>query len=99
MERLTAAFAPLRKLTGAALTEALLGALRDGEVSSPDRVPEPDFSRLEETIFVHTPSYGTRCSSIVLRSARDRRVEFIERRFAANTEIEGEDRYSVTYLS
>ncbi len=99
VERLKAAFAPLRKLTGAALAEALLGALRDAEISNPDRVPEPDFSRLEETIFVHTPGYGTRCSSIVLRSAHDRRLEFIERRFAADTQIEGEDRYSVAYLS
>ncbi len=99
VERLKAAFAPLRQLTGAALAEALLHALRDAPIGNPEGVPAPDFSRLEETIFVHTAGYGTRCSSVVLRSPRDQRVQFIERRYAADTDIEGEDRYSLAYLS
>ena len=96
VERLKGAFAPLRGLTGASLTDSLLALLRDTERSSPTGTAKPlNFARVEETIFVHTPSYGTRCSSIVLRNRRLGRLEFIERRYGPDTQVVGEARYSI----
>jgi uncharacterized protein with NRDE domain len=97
VERLKAAFAPLRELRGVALADALLALLRDARAS---HKPAPlDYSRLEETIFVHTPAYGTRCTSIVLRERSTGRLHFIERRYDADAEVTGESRYCVNAVN
>lgn len=97
--RLKAAFAPLRKLNGTRLSDSLLALLRDAEVSGPGRALELSLARLEETIFVHTPGYGTRCSSVILRNRRAGQLEFIERRYASNTEVVGDVRYSLAIVN
>jgi len=100
VERLKRAFLPLSEVQGEALVSALLELLRDREVSSPDGLAQ-DFhpTRLEETIFVHTRSYGTRCSSIVLRDRRSGRLIFVERRYDANATVVGESRQEFELVS
>lgn len=98
VERLKAAFEPLRPLHGAALVGALLEVLRDAPTAhaSPGDLLG---ARLEDTIFVHTATYGTRCTSLVLRDPRRGSLEFVERRFTAGAEIAGESRFVVDSLS
>lgn len=89
--RLKRSFLPLGGAQGETLVNALLELLRDRAVSSPDgQAQDLPPARLEETIFVHTPSYGTRCSSIVLRDRRLGRLIFMERRYDANAAVAGE---------
>ena len=44
------------------------------------------------SIFIEGAAYGTRCSTVVLIDER-KRVTFHERRFDANAELSGEDRF------
>jgi uncharacterized protein with NRDE domain len=66
-------------------TAALLALLEDRRTYpvEDDAVPGIDaaLARAASAIFIETPRYGTRCSS-VLRMAADGRVEFTERRHA-----------------
>jgi len=98
VERLKAAFEPLRPLHGEPLLTALLEVLRDAPAThaSPGDLLS---TRLEDTIFVHTPAYGTRCTSIVLRNPETRQLAFVERRFTPGAEIAGESRFVVDSLS
>ncbi len=97
VERLKSAFAPLCHLTGPHLTEALFGILLDG--SAIGCVPTvPDLRRLEETIFVRSQSYGTRCSSVVLRSPVEESVDFVERRYTPDAKSAGESRFVIAML-
>lgn len=100
VERLKAAFAPLSHLHGEALTDALLSLLRDAPQTRGPAAPSAlELARLEETIFVHTHSYGTRCTSVVLRSSREGRIDFIERRYSPATLVTGESRYRIEGIS
>ena len=49
----------------------------------------------DSTLFVRNPYYGTRSSTVILRSTR-RELFFIERRFNAEGELNGECSYSFT---
>ena len=93
VERLKQSFHPLREAQGDEMISALLELLRDREVSSPEGRPEPFHPpRLEETIFVQTHTYGTRCSTVVLRDRHSGRLNFVERRYDAGAAVSGESR-------
>ncbi|MGD9600591.1 MAG: NRDE family protein [Gammaproteobacteria bacterium] len=98
VERLKAAFAPLRHLSGSELADALLALLRDSPETSSSS-PERELARVEHAIFVHSHAYGTRCSSVVLRNSRDDHLEFIERRYAADASAAGDSRFRLAPLS
>lgn len=100
VERLKQSFLPLREAQDEVLISALLELLRDREVSSPEGGMEPfPPARLEETIFVHTHAYGTRCSTVVLRDRSSGRLTFIERRYDAGAVVSGESRLTLTLVS
>ncbi|GAB4360601.1 MAG: NRDE family protein [Immundisolibacter sp.] len=77
-----AAFGALCR-TGGADTAALLDLLQDRRIHPPQGAPptgtDAALARAAGAIFIDTPGYGTRCSS-VLRLRRDDRAEFVERR-------------------
>lgn len=89
--RLKRAFEPLRRKEGGDLARALLEVLQDEpEAPLPDRAQKPAAARLEESIFVRAPAYGTRCSSVVLRDRRRGRLTFVERRYDPEGRATGE---------
>ena len=95
VSRLKEAYARHRKLSGEALTSALLRALRDDERAADDALPDTGAGlaaeRMLSPIFISGGGYGTRCSSVVLR-ARDGHLNFVERRYDAHGNISGESR-------
>ena len=91
--RLKAAFTPLAHTRGDELVTRMLDLLRDADVTpGGGQSAALDLGRLEETIFVHTPSYGTRCSSVILR-APSGHLTFVERRYDEHAASVGEQRY------
>ena len=50
-----------------------------------------EMERLLSAAFIRTPSYGTRCTSLV-KLSRDGAVDFLERRYAATGQVSGENR-------
>jgi uncharacterized protein with NRDE domain len=89
--RLKSAFEPLTAVRGEALESALFDTLRDRPIGATSLL---DYSRLEEMIFVHSPSYGTRCSTVVLRR-RDGPIVFVERSFDRHGHQQGEVRLAL----
>lgn len=66
----------------------------DGETDPAlDTALDPDVRRVLSAPFILTPTYGTRCSTVVLFRA-DGGAEFVERRFDPAGEISGETRVS-----
>ena len=67
--------------------EAFFALLADRRPAPADCLPEtgvgPELERLLSARFILSPDYGTRCSTLLLL-ARDGRVDFEERRFAAD---------------
>jgi uncharacterized protein with NRDE domain len=92
------AYQRVRHLNGEALTAALLEVLRDREqpadVLLPDTGVGLDRERLLAPIFIDGGSYGTRCSTVVLRRP-DGQMLFVERRYNADCAVTGESRYAV----
>ncbi len=66
----------------------------DGETDpSLDTALDPDLRRVLSAPFILTPTYGTRCSTVVLFRANGS-AEFVERRFGPAGETSGETRVS-----
>ena len=66
----------------------------DGETDpSLDTALDPEVRRVLSAPFILTPTYGTRCSTVVLFRA-DGGAEFVERRFDPAGETSGETRIS-----
>ena len=95
VQRLKAAYADLAAAPEEALIDGLFEVLRD-------RAPRPsgpvDLARLEETLFVLSPTYGTRCSTIVLR-AHSGELCLVERSFDQAGDLTGERRFQVPRCS
>ena len=74
---------------GDALEEALFALLADRRVPSDDQLPSTgvglEWERLLSTIFIESPIYGTR-SSTVLLVGKNRRVRFVEKVFDGQQE-------------
>jgi uncharacterized protein with NRDE domain len=72
------------KLTGEEMTGALLEVLKDRTQPEDSELPETgvglDFERVLAPIFIASPAYGTRSSSVVLFS-RDGHISFAEQTF------------------
>lgn len=87
----------LQVLTGAPTVsgDELLDILNDAEIAPDDsmtgRGDEPALERALSAIFITTPRFGT-CSSTAVVVDASGRVEFVERRFAANAEGEPTER-------
>lgn len=74
---------------------ALLDAMRDRAEAQDAQLPQTgvglEMERMLSPPFIATPTYGTRCTSLV-KLARDGTVEFFERRYDAQGAISGETR-------
>jgi uncharacterized protein with NRDE domain len=74
---------------GADLEEALFHALTDHRVSSDEKLPSTgiglEWERILSTIFINSPVYGTR-SSTVLLIGKNKRVRFVEKVFDGRKE-------------
>lgn len=96
INRLKHAFDGLRALEGEALTAALLDVLRDADRPADHELPMTgvgiELERVLGSVFIRTPAYGTRCSTVVLREPSGRTV-FVERRYAADGEPCGDSRF------
>jgi len=90
--RLKSAFAPLTKVSGVTLESALFDILREDHPSDSRIFPRAQ-PRLEETIFVRSEGYGTRCSTIVLRH-REGSIIFVERSFDQTGSLIDEARFA-----
>jgi len=84
---------------GAALESALFKLLTDRKTAPDEKLPATgiglDWERLLSSIFIQSPSYGTR-SSTVLLIGKNRRLRFVERVFDGGPEPWLESRFSFT---
>ena len=98
LTRLKNAYQRVRHLNGEALAAALLEVLRDREQPADAMLPDTgvglERERLLAPIFIDGGSYGTRCSTVVLRRP-DGQMLFVERRYNADCAVTGESRYAV----
>ena len=98
LTRLKHAYQRVRHLSGEALAAALLEVLRDREQPADALLPNTgvglERERLLAPIFIDGGSYGTRCSTVVLRRP-DGQMLFVERRYHADSAVTGESRYAV----
>jgi uncharacterized protein with NRDE domain len=82
---------------GADLEAALFKILSDRKIAPDRRLPstgiELEKERLLSSIFIQSPGYGTRSSSVLLM-AKNRRVKFVEEVFDGNPESWVESRFS-----
>lgn len=82
---------------GAALEEALFALLADRRVPPDEKLPATgiglEWERLLSTIFIESPIYGTRSSTILL-IGKNRRIRFAERVFDGRKEPWLESRFS-----
>ena len=82
---------------GAALEEALFALLADRRVPPDEKLPATgiglEWERLLSTIFIESPIYGTRSSTILL-IGKNRRVRFVERVFDGQKEPWLKSRFS-----
>ncbi|MSQ66580.1 MAG: NRDE family protein [Gammaproteobacteria bacterium] len=96
--QLKLAYARARSCTGEDLITALLNALRDTTQPADALLPQTGVGLAREgwgaAVFIVGEGYGTRCSSVVLRG-RTGQLQFIERRYAIDTQISGESRYTL----
>lgn len=76
--------------------EALFGMLADrqqaDEADLPDTGIPHDWERLLSSVFIVSPEYGTRASTVLL-IGHDDRVVLEERRFGPDGELQGQDRF------
>lgn len=81
---------------------ALLDLLRDSSAAEETELPDTGVSRELErvlsSIFIEGPSYGTRCSSVVLLDRRER-VRFVERRYDAEGIASGDSLHEFVLAS
>ncbi|MBI4765829.1 MAG: NRDE family protein [Deltaproteobacteria bacterium] len=86
---------------GADLEAALFEILSDRKIAADRRLPstgiELEKERLLSSIFIQSPGYGTRSSSLLLM-ARNRRVKFVEVVFDGSPEPWVESRFSFRIL-
>jgi uncharacterized protein with NRDE domain len=94
VSRLKSAFTNFTSLHGEDLAAALLAMLRDNEPAGANTDAALTDLRLDETIFVRSAAYGTRCSSVVLRRV-DGSLAFIERTFDRAGRAVGEARFNI----
>ncbi len=96
VNRLKHAFGALRESSGEALIEGLLELLRDAATPADDELPSTgvglELERVLGPIFIRAQHYGTRCSTVVLREPGGH-TTFVERRFDAHGQPNGESRY------
>ncbi len=99
LTRLKAAYRAAAAARADTLVEHLLQILRDDQQPADHELPDTgvglERERLLAPIFIDGGSYGTRCSTVVLRRP-DGELLFVERRYDASTHTTGEDRYRVT---
>lgn len=95
-ERLRTAFAGVVAGVRGTLVDALLDVLRDRRHAGDDDLPDTgvarDLERMLSPIFIESPSYGTRCSTIVTIDTAGR-LCFHERRFDDGGAVTGDTRY------
>ena len=76
----------------------LFDLLCNEDKANPEDLPSTGLSlELEKamsSIFIHTPFYGTRCSTIILKD-KNGKVSFTERKYSENKEILGEVNYEI----
>lgn len=98
LAQLKQACARARTRTGEDLIEALMSALRDTAQPADARLPDTGVGLVRERwlapVFIVGEQYGTRCSTVVLRS-RTGQLMLIERRYAADTRLTGESRHTL----
>lgn len=77
-------------------TDPLFDIISDVEEAPDERLPDTgvglDFERKLSPLFIKTPEYGTRCSTVLLVD-RNNRVAFVERRFYKG-EFDNESRFT-----
>ncbi|MSR14972.1 MAG: NRDE family protein [Gammaproteobacteria bacterium] len=93
VSRLKSAFAGFTTLGGDPLETALMAMLRDADSAEEENKLLPDL-RLDETIFVRSAGYGTRCSTVVLRH-REGMLRFVERSFDREGNPTGDNRFTL----
>ena len=98
VSRLKAAYARQRTRSGDALITALFAILRDERGADDESLPDTGIGlereRLLAPIFILGGGYGTRCSTVVLRTPAGE-VSFVERRFDAHGHVTGESRFQI----
>lgn len=76
----------------------LFDLLCNEDKANPEDLPSTGLSlELEKamsSIFIHTPFYGTRCSTIIIKD-KNGKVTFTERKYSENKEILGEVNYEI----
>jgi uncharacterized protein with NRDE domain len=93
-------FEELLRSPGSATTSTLFAMLKDPEPSPPDiSVPSstgisPEFARALSAPFVLHPSYGTRCSTVLLLEPSGA-LRLAERRFDASGTMSGETTFEL----
>ncbi|WP_203247052.1 NRDE family protein [Sporosarcina beigongshangi] len=72
-------------------TDALFDILHDTEIASDELLPDTgvgmDLERMLSPLFIKTPNYGTRCSTVVL-VGYDNSITFVERSFSKGVEVD-----------
>jgi uncharacterized protein with NRDE domain len=98
LERTRARFE--RVLENGADTGALLDMLADRAPAPDSELPStgigPEWEKLLSSPFIVSPLYGTRCST-VLKTGKDRIMEFVERRFDPAGEPAGQAAYRFSF--
>ena len=88
VQRATTALQALVAGSDDALVEGLFAVLADGTTAPDEQLPDTGrplpAERAASAIFIHTPGYGTRCSTVVLVDT-DGRVRFEERVYPEGT--------------
>jgi len=88
VQRATTALQALVAGSDDALVEGLFAVLADGTTAPDEQLPDTGLpfpaERAASAIFIHTPGYGTRCSTVVLVDT-DGRVRFEERVYPEGT--------------
>ena len=82
--------------------EALFGMLADRRQADEEDLPDTgiphDWERLLSSVFIVSPTYGTRASTVLL-IGHDDRVSLEERRFGPDGELAGQDRFEFDIAS
>ena len=80
-------------------TDALFDILHDTEMASDELLPDTgvgvDLERKLSSLFIKTPNYGTRCSTVVL-VGHDDSITFVERTFSKGIAVD-EVRFVITH--
>ncbi|SDL63153.1 Uncharacterized conserved protein, contains NRDE domain [Catalinimonas alkaloidigena] len=76
-----------------ALLALLQNADRPGDTALPSTGVSLEWERALSTMFIATPTYGTRCSTVVLQQSEQ--VQFVERRYGPQETTPEEQRFAV----